>query len=178
MVDAWVKVLHAVRATQALRQLRPCPNDIVEAAGTYGPYLAEISSISSDGRLNFKGGYGYGARPHAVVMHIRASEPGPTYDKARYEAAQVAAQRRDPGYKVSEADLRELRRWHVRGTPTITDAAALSDELTSAVDEKPLQAVLQRHPQVLSHLVTSHHGGFVMPEVRLSAHYRADFLST
>lgn len=176
VADAWVKVFHALRAVRALRHLRPCPGDIVEAAGTFGPYLAEISSISADGRLNFRGGYGSGERPHLVTMHVRGSEPGPQYDKARYEARQAAALHREPGYKVSEADLRELRPWHVIGTPTATDAAVLADALHGATDEKPLQAILGRHPQILNHLVTSHHGGFVIPEVRLGAHYRADFL--
>jgi hypothetical protein len=68
IVDAWVKVFHALRAAQALRKLRPCPGDIVETAGTFGVYLAEISSISSDGRLNLRGGYGSGERPHGVVI--------------------------------------------------------------------------------------------------------------
>ncbi len=175
IVDAWVKMFHALRAAQALRKLRPCPGDIVETAGTFGMYLAEISSVSPDGRLNFRGGYGAGERPHGVVVHARASSPGRRYDRARYEARQAAARLRDPGFKVSEADLRELRRWHASGAPTATDAAALSDALRHAADEKPLQAVLRRHPQILLHLVTSHHGGFVLPEAELGVHYRADF---
>jgi hypothetical protein len=175
IVDAWVKVFHAHRAVHALRKLRPCPGDIVEAAGTFGMYPAEISSISRDGRLNFRGGHGAGERPHAVVIAARASSPGPRYDKARYDARQVAARWREPGYKVSETDLRELRRWHASGAPTAADAAALSDALRGAIDEKPLQEVLRRHPQILAHLVTSHHGGFVLPEVQLGVHYRADF---
>jgi hypothetical protein len=176
VVDAWVKVFHAHRAVQALRKLRPGPGDIVQTSGTFGPYLAEISSISRDGRLNFRGGFGAGERPHGVVMHARASNPGRRYDKARYDARQAEARLRDPGYKISEADLRELRRWHASGAPTATDDAALSDALRHATDERPLQAVLARHPQILLHLVTSHHGGFVLPEAALGAHYRADFL--
>ncbi|WP_045740298.1 Shedu anti-phage system protein SduA domain-containing protein [Actinoplanes rectilineatus] len=176
MIDAWVKVFHALRAARALQQMRPCPGDIVEVAEIVGDVPAEISSISMDGQLNFKGGWGYRGRPHAVRMRARASAPGPAYDKARYQAAQAAASRREPGRRISAADLRELIECYVRGEPTLADAAALSEELEGAVDEKPLQAVLERHPQILSHLVTSHHGGYVMPETWFGIQYRADFL--
>lgn len=176
MVDAWVKVFHALRAIAALRDLRPCPGDIVETAGTFGPTLAEISSISSDGRLNFMGGNGAGQRPHLVTIRARASNPGPDYDEARYKAQQAAALRRDPSQKVSEADLRDLRRWFARGRPSLADAAALTDALAKAADERPLQAILQKHPQVLAHLVMRHHGGYVASQVRLGAHYVADFI--
>jgi hypothetical protein len=176
IVNAWVKVFHALRAACSQQRLRPCVGDIVEVEEVFGRVPAEIASISADGRLNFKGGAGFGRRPHEAFLRVRASTPGPAYATARYQAAQAAALRREPGGRISGADLRELLRWYVRGGPTVTDVAAVSAALQGARDEKPLQAVLQQHPQLLTHLVTSHHGGYVRPEAWLSSQYRADFL--
>jgi hypothetical protein len=153
-----------------------CVGDIVEVDEVFGRVPAEIASISADGRLNFKGGAGFGRRPHETFLRVRASTPGAAYATARYQAAQAAALRREPGGRISAADLRELLRWYVHGGPSVTDVAAFSEALQGARDEKPLQAVLQQHPQLLTHLVTSHHGGYVRPEAWLSSQYRADFL--
>ncbi len=91
ILDAWVKVFHALRAARSLQRLRPCIGDIVAVDEVLGLVPAEIASISADGRLNFKGGAGFGRRPHETFLRVRASTPGPAYATARYQAAQAAA---------------------------------------------------------------------------------------
>ena len=55
--DAWVEVFHARRAADSLDLLQPTPGDIVQVATKDGDRLGEVASISTDGQLNFRGGY-------------------------------------------------------------------------------------------------------------------------
>lgn len=173
-LDAWIAVFHARRAADALEELRPEPGDVVSIDKSGGEAVGEVLSISADGRLNFRGGWGSGARPHQVSIAARHGRTDEN-DAALYNARQQAAARR-PTPQVSKASRSELEPWRVAANPGLAARAALQDALSEASDEKPMQAVLEQHPQVLAYLVDGHDGLWVVPQKKLGAQYVPDFL--
>lgn len=172
--DSWVRVLHAVRAADHLEILQPAVGDIVQVYSNGDESLAEVASISADGQLNFRGGHGNRARPHRVGIFARTSNTD-VYASAQYQARQQAAARIKNPQNVGPGKLSELDRWKVAGTPSQAARHALIEALDSANEERPMQVVLEQHPQILSHLVTGHGGSYVVPQVSFKA-YVADFL--
>lgn len=71
ILDAWVSVMHAKRTRDHLARLEPSAGDIVACTRAGETRLGEVSSISADGRLNFRGGQGAGGRPHNSKMIAR-----------------------------------------------------------------------------------------------------------
>ena len=71
-------------------------------------------------------------------------------------------------------DLRdfEASRWEV----TTTDVQGFQEVLASATNERPLQAYLQHHPQLLCAYLRSGHGEWVIRQKRLGAEYVPDFV--
>jgi antiviral defense system Shedu protein SduA len=173
-VDAWVEVLHARRAANFLEALKPVPGDIVQVEVKGGERLGEVASISADGQLNFRGGYGYRARPHRVEMVARVSQID-LYKGAHYKARQHAAARITNPQMIGPGQLTELEKWQVSSDPSKTARLALIDALEAAQDERPMQLVLERHPEILAYLVTGHGGAYVVPQVSFHK-YVADFL--
>jgi Domain of unknown function (DUF4263) len=174
VVDAWVEVLHAVRATEALERLQPAVGDVVVVDYNGREWLAEIGSISSDGQLNFRGGGGWRARPHLVHVQARVDAPGSA--QIRHKAQQMAALRRQPGDTIGMRRLQLLEEWKVEGDPTRAQVAALERAVNHATDEKPIQAVLQENPQLLAYLFDAHHGAYLVPQLRFGDKYVADFV--
>ncbi len=174
--DAWVVVFHALRAANALDLLRPAPGDIVRIATKDGERFGEVATISADGQLNFRGGYGYRARPHRVEMVARVAEAqASAYKKARYKAQQHAAARVANPQLIGPGKLADLEQWRVSGEPSKAARLALIDALETAQDERPMQLVLEQHPEILAYLVTGHGGAYVVPQVSFHK-YVADFL--
>jgi hypothetical protein len=172
--DAWVEVLHARRAANCLEALQPVPGDIVQVEVKGGERLGEVASISADGQLNFRGGYGYRARPHRVDMVARVSQVD-LHKDAHYKARQHAAARITNPQMIGPGQLTELEKWQVSGDPSKAARLALIDALEAAQDERPMQLVLERHPEILAYLVTGHGGAYVVPQVSFHK-YVADFL--
>lgn len=172
--DAWVEVLHARRAANFLEILQPTPGDIVQVDTKDGERFGEVASISADGQLNFRGGYGYRARPHRVQMVARVTQPS-VYEDAHYKARQHAAARITNPQMIGPSHLEDLEQWRVSGDPSNAARLALIDALETAQDERPMQLVLERHPEILAYLVTGHGGAYVVPQVSFHKHV-ADFL--
>jgi Domain of unknown function (DUF4263) len=179
LADAWISVMHARRAVDHLERLRPEPGDIVEIRSHPDPDKAEdhefreISSIGSDGQLFFRG-RGLRARPHAVQMVARKA--GEDYDGAQYRARQRAALLVNNPEALVIGRLDELARWKVEGEPTSASVLAFEDALNSARNERPMQKVLEQHPEMLDYLVSGHGGIYVIPQVQLGKDYVPDFL--
>lgn len=174
MADAWFRVAFTRRAIHALEALRPSPGDVVEFYGPEGARIyAEIASISDDGKLNFRGSPHLRARPHVVTLALRAEETSAN-DGPLYAARQYAAGRR-VGVEHALGDRGSLEPWRVTGGVTPHAIAAVLDTLAQAEDEKPLQEILTRFPEVLAYTVDGHHGRWVLPHPRLAGEYVPDF---
>lgn len=177
VVNGWIEALQVARALAALETLQPEPGDVVgflDEDGVEG--FAAVSSISRHGRLNFRDGKGWGVRPHLARMVARARDGGPRFEEARYRARQRAALRREPNRSLSVQKHETLAQWKVDGGPSLVDVAALYEALESAPDERPLQQVLQEHPQLLASLVNSHKGAYVRSQVSFGGKFIADFV--
>jgi hypothetical protein len=177
-LNAWITVMHAKRARSALQDLMPTRGDLVRVVTPtrFGdqPEFGEISSISSDGRLNFRGGNGRGARPHEVVLAARRDDDDAANvrERARNEVA-----RRDPRARLlGLSGRRELESFKATTVVTSLAVAALTDALQSADSERPLQKVIEDFPELLASLVNGNHGSWVIPQASLGAHFKPDFL--
>lgn len=166
--------MYAKRAAAALEELRPEPGDVVEVGAPEVGELGEVSSIADDGQLYFRGGGGYRARPHVVRMFARKSDLIHT-DAVTKAREQAAARVTNPG-KVGRERVAELAKWQVSDLPGNASLFALQDALDSAKDERPLQKVLEKHPEILAYLVTGNKGVYVIPQPKLGKEYVPDFL--
>ncbi|WP_165983978.1 Shedu anti-phage system protein SduA domain-containing protein [Streptomyces sp. YIM 98790] len=176
LLDAWLEVAWARRAVSCLESLRPQVGDIAIATTRRGadPLVGQISSISSNARLNFRGGRGRGAWVHTVQRVVRAGDS--EHADLELEARkQVADADRYPG-RVTTVELERLARWAVTRVPSRTDRAALREALATADAERPMQVVLERHPSLLASVVTGSHGVWVIPQAFLGTGRIPDFL--
>jgi Shedu protein SduA, C-terminal len=173
VADAWIAAMHDKRAAIHLEQLRPEPGDVVKIPPFAGHELRIIASIAPDGLLYLRGP-GQRIRPHNAEMFARQSDPN--YAEAKYAAEQQTAARiRNPAKATLKA-VGELQEWRVPNRPDLTSYHTLEDALGSATDERPLQKVLEEHPEMLGHIVTGHHGTYVIPQASLGGQYVPDFL--
>ncbi|MFC9817408.1 Shedu anti-phage system protein SduA domain-containing protein [Streptomyces virginiae] len=177
ILNAWLEVAWARRSVSCLERLLPEVGDVAITAARrqaeedrYG----QVSSIRADGRLNFRGGRGRGARPHMVKRIVKSSD-GDHADlvlKAREEVVN-----HDPyPERVTNSDLVRLERWKVTRHPSPADREALRETLHKAAEERPMQVVLEKHPSLLANLVPGNHGTWVRPQVRFGDQYVPDFL--
>ncbi|MEU5209346.1 hypothetical protein [Streptomyces sp. NPDC020742] len=138
--------------------------------GRYG----QISSISLNGRLNFRGGLGRRAWPHTVrrLAKVGDADHDELPTRAREE---VAVEDRHPE-RVTNRELALLDKWKVPRRSSLADYRALHEALDSATEERPMQVVLENHPALLANVITGNHGVWVGPQVRLGDQYVSDFL--
>lgn len=177
LLDAWIKVALAQRSVVHLERLNPEAGDVVVIAaerGTSEDRNGLIASISSNGRLNFRGGRGGGGWPHLVKRIVKAG--GSEYIELCRKAREEAEARNSSPELVSAADRARLDRWKTDRHPTLAAREALKDALADATEERPMQVVLQNHPSLLAHMITGNHGTWVRPQVQFGNHYMADFL--
>ena len=170
--DAWVTFLQLRRRGQELERLELHAGDVVEILDSGD--LAEVSSISGTGRVNFKGGLGSGDWPDRFVVACRRDEEGEGAEQVRRRAdnQRAARVRRD---RWSAAKQAELQEFEVNEDLTPDDVKQLADTIGFAKDEKPIQKLAESRPQLLTALI----GGqqkFCIPHARLGAEYVTDFL--
>lgn len=172
--DAWITYLRLRTRRDALTELQLCSGDIVAFAGYDDVVLAEVSSIGTLGRVNFKGGMGRGAWPDLLELRCRAADTTPQAQQLREKAAtQKAARARTDSWSLVKHA--ELRPYEVTAPLTPADVEILQDTIDHAADEKPIQRLLAERPQLLTSLL----GGwlqFCLPQVRFGGQYVADFL--
>ncbi|KUJ48103.1 hypothetical protein ADL17_03205 [Micromonospora maris] len=175
-LDAWIWVARARQSITHLRRLKPRADDVVVAVDrrTGGDRHGVVTSLGATGRLNFKGGRGGHTWPQFVTEILR---PGETEyaEKCRLAREEVAARITRP-HLVSQGDLKRLAPWKVEAPPGLAALEALTDALNAATEERPMQVVVEKHPALLANMTSGHHGTWVIPQVRFSDHYVADFL--
>ncbi|MER6115382.1 Shedu anti-phage system protein SduA domain-containing protein [Streptomyces sp. NPDC001743] len=177
ILNAWLEVVWARRSVSCLERLVPEVGDVVVTATRRQPEedrYGQVSSIRADGRLNFRGGRGRGARPHIVKRIVKSSDSdhAELVLKAREEVVN-----HDPyPERVTDGDLARLEPWKVTRHPSLADREALRETLHKAAEERPMQVVLEKHPSLLANVVTGNHGTWVRPQVRFGDQYIPDFL--
>ncbi|MFE7578483.1 Shedu anti-phage system protein SduA domain-containing protein [Streptomyces sp. NPDC057521] len=177
LLDAWLEVAWARRTVHHLERLRPEVGDVAITVRRRKPEedrYGQISSISLNGQLNFRGGLGRRAWPHTVKRVAKASDAdhGELLTRAREE---VAAEDQHPE-RVTKRELALLDNWKVPRRSSLADCRALQEALDSATEERPMQVVLENHPALLANMITGNHGVWVRPQVRLGDQYVSDFL--
>ncbi|MDE3721382.1 DUF4263 domain-containing protein [Nocardiopsis sp. N85] len=178
LLDAWIQVAWAKRSVSHLERLRPAAGDVVVVAErwrTERVRYGEISSISVDGRLNFRGGYGRGARPHCVERIVRTGESD--YADLARKAREEAVSHNPHPERVTNSDLALLAPWKVTRQPSLADREAFREALVGATEERPMQVALEKHPSLLTNAIMGgSHGVWVRPQVQFGNRYMADFL--
>lgn len=188
--SAWIDVLLARRALEALTMLKPNIRDIVvewrddDQRGPPDELAPQrrriVASLGEDGTVHFRGGGGRRAPAHRIEVLYAADDDSPAAQDARRLAEMEATERARAlraGETVSDVKSRQLHRWHVGGRrATLQDVDRLRGVIDTAKDEQPIQLFLQDHPHLLAGLLTGAHGRWVCPQVRLGARYVADFL--
>jgi hypothetical protein len=170
---AWIAFYLLKRRRQDLSRLRLEAGDIIEITDG-NERLEEVVSIGSDGRLHFKGGHGAGAWPDQVTVRCRKGTNTPEAEDDRRLAANRAARRsRIDG--LSMANEQALAEFKVTATLTWDDVDKLQEVIDTAPDEKPIQQFLERHPQLLTALLTGQYRFFI-PRPSLGGKYFPDVL--
>jgi hypothetical protein len=171
---AWITFFRLRSRQRALEDLKLESGDVVTLAVADDDCLYEVSSIDDSGRIYFKGGMGRGAWPDLLKMRARKSDDRQRARDARKTAANEAAlrARTDLWSLAKQAELSEFK---VDGVLREDDVDRLRYAMDRAKDEKPIQALVESCPQLLTSLL----GGkarYCIPHVRLGAERVPDFL--
>jgi len=172
--SAWIDVLRAKRSLRALEEKEPMVGDVVD--DTFENKVGQISSFSSDGRVNIRGLWGRGIDAHRLRIRARANEQGEEADRLRREADNLRAQRAVIDGPPSEEKLAVLENFRPPATFGSGELELLREAIEQADDERPIQACLATYPQLLGTLIPGSYGTFVLPQVRLGADLVPDFL--
>jgi hypothetical protein len=169
-VSAWIDVLSAKRALQALERLKPAPGDVVSPIHRPAELWAVVS-VSGNGRINLAGGRSIW--PHRVRIEARASDRD---SRARSLLQQERNQRaaRAP-LAPSVTKLKVLAQYSVTTKPTQAEVELLRRAVEDAEDERPIQRCLESHPELLAALFSSSYGTFVRSQVSLGGNKVPDF---
>lgn len=177
LASAWIEVLQARRALAALKELAPRPGDIVHPSSQPDD-VGVIVSVSNDGRINVAGRGGRGIPAHRAVIVARASDADEWADDFRRRAANRRALRERQGDgPPSPAKAALLEPFRADGIPGPAEIELLREAIESAEDEKPVQACLQAHPQLVARLAgLTSFGAFVRSQVELGSQLVPDFM--
>ena len=170
--EAWLHHLRLLRRVEHLERIKIEAGDIVEIQSEN--CFAEVSSIGEEGRIYFKGGYGFGSWPDLLTVRARRNDNSSEAERVREKARNCAVLAAPIG-EWSEAKHRELSEHEVKEAVTKEDIVRLKEVIDSACDEKPIQKHLEEKPQIITALI----GGknrYCLPQKRLGAEYVPDFL--
>jgi hypothetical protein len=78
--------------------------------------------------------------------------------------------------RVTDLRRAELAKWRVQDELSISSVRAFENALSSATGERPMQKVLEKHPEILACLINGHNGAYVIPQSRLGNQHVPDFL--
>ena len=160
-----------MRRRESLSELKLNSGDVVR---TKDRQVAEVSSISEDGRVFFKGGRGFGAWPDLLSVVARKDEESASAVEARCLAANSAAQR-SASPEWSAAKHEELAEFATEAVISEDDIAELEAVITEARDERPIQKFLEENAHVLTSLLIGNER-YCLPQKRLGAEYVPDFI--
>lgn len=170
---AWIAFLRLKLRQRSLERLKLQSNDVVQFIGMTSE-LEQVSSISDDGRVYFRGGLGRGAWPDQLAVACRWDDESSHAREIRRMAANQRLQR-SRAERWSVAKQAELSEFQVVTPLTQKDVVDLLATLEDAKDERPIQKLVESRPQLLTSLI----GGerrFCIPKVRLGVQYLTDFL--
>ncbi|MGA5522909.1 Shedu anti-phage system protein SduA domain-containing protein [Streptomyces pseudogriseolus] len=173
LAGGWIQALRAQYVAAHLELWKPEPGDVAVCRSGPEELFGVISSISDTGRLYFRGVGGQGTWPQHLLRLVRTDNQ--EHAEAVATARQQAAMRHANAHQLGPGALTRLREWQVKDLPGPEAVQALQDALAIATDERPMQVLLEKHREVLAHLVTGHHATFVRPQVDLGGKYVADF---
>jgi hypothetical protein len=167
----WRRLGWLIVRREAIQSLRPVSGDIVQAWPHSDPQ--EVSSLSKDGRLFFRGGR-TSAWPDRVKSLAPLNESGAAAEQLRKEARNTATKfRHDMKWSLSQAQ--RLREYVVESRPNHDDLDHFAHALETAASEEPLQKLFETRPYLLTSLL----GGRVqvsIPRPNLGGKYIPDFL--
>lgn len=170
---AWIRYFLLVERLQTLGELRLTKGDVVSRYLSNDQY-EEVSSIGDDGTVHFTGGRGARAWPHQLTVVARHGDTSERSARARRLARNRAAERSTTP-TVGRVKLAALEPYAVTQDASAEDIEELRHVLDEADNEKPIQELLERRPQLLASLVRGP-SRYCRPKVRFGGRYVADFL--
>ena len=171
-LHAWVSYFLMRRRSANLKRLKPEPGDLVRRPDRGDDWLEMVSSVDRHGRVWFHG-RGRWAYPDLIEMALRASRQGVNAEAKRQAALNRSIGR--PGRTWSLAKHRDLAPFHTPVGATIDQVDELELTIETAKDEKPIQAFLEGHPELLASLVRGP-DRYVVGQPRLGDEYVPDFV--
>lgn len=177
VMSAWISVLQAQRAITALEREQPRRGDIAKDSSPYrreSPSIA-VSSIGADGVIFPQGPGGPRIPAHRLKVVFRTDDDSAEATDHRRRLANARALRARAG-NPSAPQIESLEAYRSPDAPDSVTVALLAETIAKAEDERPLQRLIERHPELLSGLTTNSWGCFVRPQVSLAGEKRPDFL--
>jgi Domain of unknown function (DUF4263) len=170
----WLEYHLLKRRQDALERLRLETGDVVEVRDSAGNRLREVVSVTSDGRVLFKGGQGAGAWPDTLNVRCRKGTNTKRAQTLRKTAANQAAER-SKAMGLSNAKGLELDEFRVTDSLTLDDVEQLQEVIDAARSESPIQNFLEAHPRILAALLTGFFR-FSVARPRFGIEHIPDFL--
>ena len=170
---AWIQYFLLKQRMEWLGELRLAKGDVVSRGSSSDQY-DEVSSIGDDGKVYFTGGSGAQAWPDQLTVVDRPDDTSVGSGRARRIAKNRAA-KRSTTPTVSREKLAALEPYVVTEEVSDEDVEELRRVVDEADNEKPIQELLERCPQLLASLLRGE-SRYCRPQVRFGAHYVADFL--
>jgi hypothetical protein len=172
--EAWINFYLLKRREENLEKLQIEAGDIVQIEDSGGTRLEEVASITTDGRIYFRGGHGAREWPDRVIVKARSADNSKKA-RALKKVTSNQASARSTSREFSRVKELELRPYKVTASLTLEDIEQLRNVIDTAKDEKPIQSFLESRPQILAALV----GGrsrFVVPHPNFGGKFIPDFL--
>lgn len=170
--QSWIQYFFLRRRLKALCKLRLNKGDVVSRSSSWDE-LDEVASIGDNGVVYFTGGRSR-AWPDRLTIVTRSDDSSPQGERARSIAANRASERSVTGYWSTEKQ-ESLEDYRVPEKVSHEDLVRLQDVIESADDERPIQDLLQRLPQLLGSLVRGP-WRYCIPKPSLGGTFVPDFL--
>ena len=174
--EAWTEFYLLKRRQKTLERLRLESGDIVQIEDSGGVRLEEVASITSDGRIYFRGGHGAREWPDRVTVRSRARDNSKKARALKQVTANQAAAR-STSRDFSLAKELELRPFKVTTRLTLDGIEQLRNVIDTSKDEKPIQSFIEAHPEILAALMGGRaNSRFVVPRPNFGGKRIPDFL--
>jgi len=176
VASAWISYLMAIRSIKALERLRLEQGDIVVRVSSPRETFF-VSSFSKDGRINYRGGSGARDYPHRVRVKARRTDSGSAADAAVKEANNNMEKLRHLDPNFDERRIAHLADYKVPQAASSEAIEALV-AIEEADDEKPVQKVIAKYPELLRPIAAGTLGLWAIPQKSLGDTYCRQICST
>ena len=170
--QSWIEYFFLGRRLKALCNLRLNKGDVVSRSSSEDE-LDEVASIGDNGVVHFTGGRSR-AWPDLLTIVARFDDSSPKGERARRIAANLASEKSTTRY-WSTAKQESLKNFRIPEGASHEDFVHLQDVIENADDERPIQDLLQRRPQLLGSLVRGP-WRYCIPKPSLGGTFYPDFL--